>query len=246
MVIHTRQAKQKVTEAMRRGLVVLAVGLLILCANALAADPRFPELTGRVVDEAKILDATAEAHLAARLEQHEKDTTNQIVVATLSSLRGYAIADYGYQLGRHWGIGQEDKNNGVLLIIAPTEREVRIEVGYGLEGDLTDAISKTIIEKEILPNFRQNDLPGGINAGVTAILAVLGGEYEPATKSKMPQTILIMMLLFVFIFIHELLSRLFGRKRKGSRGGIGSGSGRSGGFRGGGGSFGGGGASGGW
>src|SRR6185295_10113241 len=93
-----------------------------------------------------------------------------------ASLQGYEIADFGYQLGRAWGIGQKDKNNGVLLIVAPKERDVRIEVGYGLEGDLTDAVTRLIIENSILPKFRAGDMLAGIAAGADDIIKVLSGE----------------------------------------------------------------------
>ena len=99
-------------------------------------------------------------------------------MVTLKSLQGTSIEDYGYQLGRHWQIGQKDKNNGVLLIVAPNERKVRIEVGYGLEGTLTDAVSRFIIDNSILPRFRANDFPGGIKRGVDDIVQVLTGDAE--------------------------------------------------------------------
>ena len=104
------------------------------------------------------------AEIDSKLAALEAKTTDQLVVVTLNSLQGYDIADYGYQLGRAWGIGQKGKNNGVLLIVAPNEHDVRIEVGYGLEGDLTDAVSRLIIENAILPRFRAGDYPGGIAA----------------------------------------------------------------------------------
>ena len=93
----------------------------------------FPNLSGRVVDTANILTQQERSTLSSILQQHEEKTTNQIVVVTLSSLNNYDIADYGYQLARYWGIGTKEKNNGVLLIVAPKERQLRIEVGYGLE-----------------------------------------------------------------------------------------------------------------
>ena len=102
------------------------------------------------------------------------------MVVTVKSLQGEPIEDYGYQLGRHWGLGQKGKDNGALLIVAAEERKVRIEVGYGLEGELTDARSRTIIEGEILPRFREGDFAAGIKAGVAAIIQTLGGSYNPA------------------------------------------------------------------
>jgi len=159
--------------------------LVLVCICALArAAPTFPELTGRVVDNAGVLSpGTAEA-LDSLLAQHEKDTSNQVVVVTIKDLQGYAIDDYGYQLGRHWGIGQKGRDNGALLIVAPTERKVRIEVGYGLEGTLTDATANNIIQTRILPRFRTGDYDAGVRAGVDAILAAIAGTYEPLPEKR--------------------------------------------------------------
>jgi uncharacterized protein len=136
----------------------------------------FPQLTGRVVDEANILSATTRAELTKKLADVEAKSTDQFVVVTLKSLQGTSIEDFGVQLGRHWQIGQKGKNNGVLLIVAPAERKVRIEVGYGLEGKLTDAVTKLIIEGGIIPRFRANDFPGGITRGVDDIVQILTGD----------------------------------------------------------------------
>jgi len=136
--------------------IVLAA-VVVLATAALALD--FPALTGRVVDNANLLSAQQESRLTQQLASHEEATSNQVVVVTLPSLQGTSIDDFGYQLGRHWGIGQAGRDNGVLLIVAPNERKVRIEVGYGLEGDLPDAIARAIIDQNILPAFRRNDYP---------------------------------------------------------------------------------------
>jgi uncharacterized protein len=151
---------------------------------ALQAAPEFPALTGRVVDQAGLLSATTENQLTALLAQHEEATSNQVVVVTIESLKGEEIADFGYQLGRHWAIGQQGRDNGVLLIIAAKERKLRIEVGYGLEGSLTDALSKNIIETVITPRFKQGDMEGGIVAGGRAIVAAIEGTYEPQKRSR--------------------------------------------------------------
>ena len=148
------------------------------------AAPQFPALTGRVVDDAALLSAATRAQLTQLSEQHERTTSNQLVVVTVKSLQGFPIEDYGYQLGRHWGIGQKGQNNGVLLIVAPNEREVRIEVGYGLEGQLTDALSSNIIQGQILPRFKTGDYEGGIVAGTEAIVAVFAGEELPASAAS--------------------------------------------------------------
>lgn len=169
--------------------VVAAIwAALILSITAIsvpAAAQNFPELSGRVVDQADLLDPAQEASLTAKLEALEANSTRQLVVATVSSLDGYDIADYGYQLGRTWGIGQDgdgetEKDNGVILLVAPNDRKVRIEVGYGLEGIMTDALSSMIIQNDILPQFRNGNMPAGIEAGVDRIAMQLTLPEEEA------------------------------------------------------------------
>ena len=133
-----------------RALFAALIALLVAVGAAHAA-PTFPPLSGRVVDDAGILPQDVRDQLTALLAEHEQQTGNQVVVATIKSLQGNDIAQYGYQLGRAWGIGQKGKNTGAIIIVAPNERKVRIEVGYGLEGALTDAQTKLIIENTILP-----------------------------------------------------------------------------------------------
>jgi uncharacterized protein len=229
--------------------------LLIVCiaGNAFAA-LHFPALTGRVVDDAHILSPQAVRRLDAQLADYERGTGNQVVVVTLPSLQGTDIADYGYQLGRAWGIGQKGKDNGVLLIVAPAEHKVRIEVGYGLEGTLTDAQSSVIVQQVILPQFRAGHLQQGILDGTQALLDTLGGHGVPASQgasgAQASPAQLIFLLIFLFFFFrfamrHPFLAMLLmsgNSSRFGGRFGGGSGSG----FSGGGGSFGGGGASGSW
>ncbi len=168
-------------------LVLAAAGALFasLFAAPLAAQPQFPELTGRVVDNADIIPADVEAQLTAKLEALETQSQRQLVVVTLPDLQGYDIADYGYQLGRKWGIGDETRNDGALLIVAPNERKMRIEVGYGLEGYLTDAYSSVIIQSVIRPKFRDGDLPGGIVAGTDAIITQL--QLPPDEAARVAQ-----------------------------------------------------------
>ncbi len=156
--------------------------LLCLLAAAPAHAQQFPKLTGRVVDQANLLSPADEAALTQKLQGLEQASTRQLVVATIADLQGYPIEDYGYKLGRAWGIGQTEANNGTILLVAPNERKVRIEVGYGLEPILTDALSSLIIQNQILPRFRQNDYPGGINAGADAIIAQLQAPPEQAEQ----------------------------------------------------------------
>src|SRR5579872_841188 len=142
--------------------------LFCVSSTILFAEPKFPPLTGRVVDAADMLDAGAQQQLTAQLEAFERASGIQLVVATLPDLQGYEIEEFGYQLGRAWGIGQRDKNNGVLLIVAKAERKVRIEVGYGLEGSLTDALSVNIINTVITPQFKTGQFAAGIEQGTQA------------------------------------------------------------------------------
>lgn len=173
-----------------RALAALLWGLLIvwpgLVTEALAADPAFPALTGRVVDGAGLLDAEARQRLSDKLAAFEAKTSDQIVVATVPSLDGLTIEDYANRLFRHWTLGTKEHNNGVLLIVAPNERKVRIEVGYGLEGALTDALSKVIITTAITPKFKQGDFAGGIEAGVDAIVSILTGDAEEWQRRAKP------------------------------------------------------------
>jgi len=179
-----------------------AAALAFVSATALAAPP-FPALTGRVVDEAHVLSPQVKAEISAQLAAHEQSTTNQVVVVTLQSLQGYDIADYANQLFRHWGLGQKGRNNGVLLIVVPNERKLRIEVGYGLEGALTDAESHAIIERVIKPPFRQGNYEQGIRTGVGAILAAIDGEYQatpPVTATGDENSIIGPLVAGLFIF----------------------------------------------
>ncbi|HJT06552.1 MAG TPA: TPM domain-containing protein [Stellaceae bacterium] len=244
---------------------LIAAALLLLAAAALAAEPVFPALSGRVVDDAGILSATTRSRLDASLAAHEQQTGQQLVVVTLPSLQGYTIEDFGYQLGRRWGIGQKGRDNGALLIIAPKERKVRIEVGYGLEGTLTDAQSRIIIEQVILPQFRRGNFDAGVSDGTAAILRVLGGapldgaarHVRTVENAPPPWVFFVFLVLFLAFFAWRIYGAwpllLAGRGvgpwyGSGGFGGFSGGgfSGGGGGFSGGGGSFGGGGASGGW
>jgi len=242
-----------------RSSLLLFVWLVVVATGAIATAADFPSLTGRVVDAAGILGAATEAELNRQLEAHERATGQQIVVATVEDLGGLDIQDYGYQLGRQWGIGGKEHDTGVVLIVAPAQRKVGIEVGYGLEGELTDALSSNIIQTRILPEFRNGNFDAGVRAGVSAIIAVLGGQGD-AQAAQEPRVHVLPVGVFWLIVLFIVLSG-FGGGRRG-RGGLaraiiwgsvlngmsGGRGGRSGGggFSGGGGSFGGGGASGSW
>jgi uncharacterized protein len=243
------------------------IALVLALGTPAAAAPTFPALTGRVVDDANVLSPQTQADLTAKLAALEQKTGDQLVVVTLPTLQGDEIEDYGYQLGRAWGIGEKGKNNGAIFIVAPSEHKVRIEVGYGLEPVLTDALSSVILQTTVLPKFRAGDVEGGVVAGTNAIIQQLGLDPEAAAANVKaaeqapaaapPLRIPIALIILVVIFI---LPMLLGRGGGGGlwalpflfMGGGGRGDGDSfgggggGGFGGGGGSFGGGGASGGW
>lgn len=243
------------------------VFLVFFIGSAYAA-LSFPALTGRVVDDATILSTSTKQSLEQELANYEQSTTNQVVIVTLRSLQGTTIEDYGYQLGRTWGIGQKGKDNGVLLIVAPKERKVRIEVGYGLEGTLTDALSSQIIQGTILPDFRSGNMEQGIIDGMHAILSTLNGQpiditsqmdFDPQHGGRSPGIYQLWFIGICFTLMmigkiilltdpkfyknHPFLAfwLLMGGPSSGSSSG-----GFGGGFSGGGGGFGGGGASGGW
>lgn len=262
---------------MRARLTVLALAIAMLVTGltvSQAADPVFPALTGRIVDEANLLTPQDEAELTAKLQSLEEKSSDQVVVVTLKSLQGFPIEDFGVRLGRQWGIGQAGKDNGVLLIVAPNERKVRIEVGRRLEPLLTDAMSRIIIENAILPGFRRGEFADGIRAGVRDINDVLLGDAEAVKQRargmhQAPETdwvAIAIIVLWIAIVAYSLYQQNqqarqlppSARRRRGRRfgndgiiilpGGSGNWSGGSGGggWSGGGGSFGGGGASGSW
>ena len=141
----------------------------------------FPALTGRVVDKADLLSPAQEAALSEESAALDKATGHQFVIVTVPDLGGHSIEDYGVYLGRYWGIGRKGVNDGVLLLVAPTERKVRIEVGYGLEKALSDPRAAEIIAHDILPRFKAGDLPGGIVAGAAAITRTLSPTGAKAT-----------------------------------------------------------------
>jgi len=195
---------------MRIAVLSTVLSLSLGFSAAIQAEPDFPKLTGRVVDNANLLDATEEVALTSELEAHESATSNQIVVVSLPSLQGYSVSEFANLLARHWKIGQAQTNNGVLMLIAPEERKVRIEVGYGLEGVLTDATSADIIRRQILPQFRENDYATGIKSGVKSILNAVDGEYvvEPNMHNRDKGLTRYFPLLFIaLIALFEILKR---------------------------------------
>jgi uncharacterized protein len=258
--------------ALRQTLSLLLLGLAVALAGEASA-ANIPALTGRVVDQAGLLSDADKISLETRLDDLEAKSGIQLVVATVKSLDGEEIEPYANQMFRAWKLGERTRNNGVLLLVAPNERRVRIEVGYGLEATLTDALSKVIIANAITPRFKAGDFPGGIHRGVDDIITVLttdASEWQkrPSLRvdsdpAEAPVNWLVIGGLVLFVLLMAV-SRTFrtlvfamllsGRSGGGHAGGYGGGfgggfggsGGSRGGFSGGGGSSGGGGASGRW
>jgi uncharacterized protein len=236
----------------------------LLCASIVAFAASYPALTGRIVDQANIIPIDTRNSIEPKLADLETKSGIQLVVATVTSLQGEEIEPYANELFRSWKLGEKTKNNGVLLLVAPNERRVRIEVGYGLEGTLTDALSKVIITNAITPRFKTGDFGGGISRGIDDIITVLttdASEWQKRPSLRLDDqpttdpmnwllmaglialvTLLIVSPGFRWFFLNVALNLLLNSGS--SRGGGGFSSG--GGFSGGGGSSGGGGASGSW
>ncbi len=250
-------------EVRRRDYRNFAPLALLLALPAAAQD--FPPLSGRVVDAAQLLSPAQEADLTRLSQGVERASGRQFVVATLPDLQGYPIEDYGYRLGRAWGIGEKGANTGILLLVAPAERRVRIEVGYGLEPIMTDALSSRIINDTVLPRFRAGDMPGGILAGAERVAEQLRLPPEAAeARAQQPppvrhaqtgggadtSALIFLLILFVFLFVAVPMLRGRSHGRRYRRGGApvviwGSGIGGGGGWSGGSGGWSGGGGGGG-
>ncbi|WP_084251210.1 TPM domain-containing protein [Sphingomonas pruni] len=218
-----------------RILRALLLMLTLLAVPQLAGAQTFPPLSGRVVDAANLLSPAQKQQLEALSTDVGNVAQRQFVVATIPDLQGYPIEDYGYKLGRAWGIGQKDANNGIILIVAPNERKVRIEVGYGLEPIMTDALAQTIIDDQILPKFRAGDMAGGIMAGAQAIAEQMKAPPEAAearvkAAAAQPQAAGssgsssdgFVAVFWIFIILFFVLPIVFrgarGRKYRGGRG----------------------------
>lgn len=255
---------------MARLLILILAAFWPICAVHALDYPPSPNV--RVNDYAGILQPPEKQELESILREHETTTSNQIVVAIFPTLEQESLEDYVNRLFEKWAIGQKVNNNGVLLAIFLKERQVRIEVGYGLEGRLTDALSSRIIRNELAPDFRAGRYGAGIKKGVLAIQKAIAGEYKPVAQPQQPVqpffspgTIFIGVMIFLYILYRARNRGVFidhrGRRRyrddgwfifpgggwgSGGGGGGGGGWGGGGGFSGGGGLSGGGGASGSW
>lgn len=243
--------------------------IIVFLAFGHASGQDFPsEPVGMVNDFADIISSADQQRLETKLRNYRDSTTNVIAVATLSDLQGYDIQQVSTQMFNEWKMWHEDRNNGVLLLIAPNERKIRIEVGYGLEGAIPDVMAGRIIREVITPEFRNGNYYAGIDKATTIMIDLAQGEFEGnlperRTSSEDDLASTIIFILFVIFVIYSMSRRGGGGKGRrrhtlgssgfiwlgggGSGGGFGGGGGGFGGFSGGGGfGSGGGGASGGW
>lgn len=219
-----------ITRAGPLGGFALAVLAVLTLAGAAFAQPKFPALSGRVVDEANLISPAAEQQLTADLASLEQTSGRQLVVATVPSLQGLEIEDYGYQLGRAWGIGDKDRDDGAILLVAPNDRKVRIEVGYGLEPILTDALSSLIIQQRILPAFREGRMEEGVLDGAKAVIDQLALPSEEAqaraaqaTPAKVRSSggsgVPAIVIFFILFWVLSAVLRGGGRRGRRGRGG---------------------------
>ncbi|RAK59004.1 methanol dehydrogenase [Phenylobacterium hankyongense] len=207
---------------------VLGLAFAVLIAGVAFAAPTFPPLTGRVVDNAHLLSPATAQRLDGELAQLEAQTGHQLVVATVPDLQGYEIEDYGYQLGRTWQLGRKGVNDGAIFLVAPKERKVRVEVGYGLEPVLTDALSSVILQQRVLPQFKAGRMEQGVVDGVEAVIQQLAlpddqakanvaqAAQRPQVRSQGGAHIPALFVIIIVVFVLGSLLRGFGGRRGGS------------------------------
>lgn len=236
-----------------RRLLLPVLFLLLLPLTVAALE--VPKASGYVNDLAGVISAPTELKIEDFLRSFEASDSTQLVILTIDSLEGEVLEEYSLKVAESWGIGQKGKDNGALLLVARQDRKLRIEVGYGLEGKLTDLLAGRIIDNEIKPRFQAGDFEGGIIAGITSMAEAVRGEYQGTgtTSRKKKQNPLGSLALLLFLGPGLMLLGGGGRRGRHRRtgfwiGGLGGGGGGfgGGGFGGGGGGFGGGGSSGGW
>jgi uncharacterized protein len=200
-----------------RALLLVAVAVGGLASSAAALD--VPPLTGRIVDNAHLLPEPLVKTLSDDLAAHEARTGNQVALLTLPSLEGEPLEEFSHRVATTWKLGHKGTDNGVLVLVVPGDRKVRIEVGYGLEGTLTDVKSSRIIREEMVPRFKDGDFPGGITAGVKAVLGTIEGTYTPPER-KVDRTgstgDSMWGIFFVAIVVGMLTATIIGRHWKGS------------------------------
>jgi uncharacterized protein len=237
---------------------MLCILVILLLYSTSLAQPEVPQLPNWANDFTSTLSPQELQQLNFRLKSYEDTTTNQLVSLMIASIDGYPLEEYAFEVAEKNKIGTKEKSNGVLFLVVKNDRKMRIEVGYGLEGVLPDALASSIIRNEVAPYFRKNDYYAGISSGINAIIAAIGGEYKSNFKEK-SKGIGISGIIIFLIIIFIIYSFIPKSRRMGGSGGYiyhggswgsggfgGGGGGGFGGFSGGGGSFGGGGSSGSW
>ncbi|EKD41306.1 MAG: hypothetical protein ACD_73C00772G0003 [uncultured bacterium] len=235
---------------MKKLKIIFILFFLFLASSVQALD--VPYLVGHVNDYAHLLSSQTVSDIEQLLKSHEKRTGNQIVVLTIAGLEGEVLEDYSMRVVEKWKLGQKEKDNGVLLLVAAKDRKLRIEVGYGLEDYLTDALSQQIIKNVIVPQFKQGNYDKGIENGMFAIVKVVRGEIDSDDLQKSQDNLWGQVMFYLLVMIgmlvwFYLLPGALKRNRMISIASLwGGGSFSGGGFSGGGGSFGGGGSSGSW
>jgi uncharacterized protein len=197
---------------------LIFAGIFILSGLFSKAEDFPAKATTLVSDFAGVLKENEKASLENKLVAFNDSTSTQIAVVTLRSTGNYEIADYSVQLFNKWKIGQSSKNNGVLILVAVEDRKVWITTGYGIEGVLPDALTKQVVDRDIVPSFRQGDYYGGIEAGTNTIMSIVKGEYTADTylKQSKEKPVIFPFLMFLFIMFIVIFSR-FGRVRKYAR-----------------------------
>lgn len=235
--------------------------VVLLIFNAFAGKPQIPLLKSWATDYTNTLSNSELQQLNCRLKSYQDTTTNQLVSLMIPTLDSYPLEEYSYEVAKKNKIGTKENSNGILFLVVKNDRKMRIEVGYGLEGALPDALASSIIRNEVAPYFKRDEYFAGINSGIDAIIAAIGGEYkadltEKSDEDSFPGLLIFLIILFIVLAYIPRSNRPFGpggfTYRGGNWGGggfggsFGSSSGSFGGFSGGGGSFGGGGASGSW
>ena len=237
---------------------LILFGILLLIANTLSAQPKIPELKQYANDFTNTISSSQISQLSQELKKFDDATSNQIILLIIPTLDGYPLEMYANEIAEKNKIGTKENDNGILFLVVKNDRKMRIEVGYGLEGALPDALASSIIRNEVAPYFKRDDYTSGVFAGLSAIISATKGEYTNNRKQRdtdedggFPWGFLVFIIVFLVFGRNRgglgallLLSALGGGGR--SSGGFGGGGFSGGGFSGGGGGFGGGGASGGW
>ncbi len=201
MIFRQNHTQRIYGNRLRTSLFLLSCAFLFSTVSVCAQD--VPFLGGRVNDYAEILSSNTISELNLKLKAFEDSTSNQIVVLTINTLDGADLEEYSIKVAQTWKLGQKGKDNGVLLLVVKDDRKIRIEVGYGLEGTLTDALCSVIIQREILPKFRNGDYDGGVKAGVASIFSAINGTFtaERASSEHMgfPEIIIVLGIFTVVV-----------------------------------------------